>query len=162
MSSRVSKIDRSLVDSLTASIFWMLNYENTSYPWRTQTIGKHWRPRVWRVSWRIDHAQATCSFSFNQKKFSLAISQIGLYSNVQETYSFIIIYKEQCWKFCLKGYTNYFKKTKYILYKFSIANNIVLKVTANFPNQYYFWIFGTMSENFVLLPFFQGKNVITL
>lgn len=60
MSSRVSKIDRSLVDSLTASIFWMLNYENTSYPWRTQTIGKHWRPRVWRVSWRIDHAQATC------------------------------------------------------------------------------------------------------
>lgn len=79
MSSRVSKIDRSLVDSLTASIFWMLNYENTSYPWRTQTIGKHWRPRVWRVSWRIDHAQATCSFSFNQKKFSLAISQIGLY-----------------------------------------------------------------------------------
>lgn len=79
-------------------------------------------------------------------------------TNVQETYSFIIIYKEQCWKFCLKGYTNYFKKTKYILYKFSIANNIVLKVTANFPNQYYFWIFGTMSENFVLLPFFSREK----
>lgn len=79
MSSRVSKIDRSLVDSLTASIFWMLNYENTSYPWRTQTIGKHWRPRVWRVSWRIDHAQATCSFSFNQKKFSLIPWSLWLY-----------------------------------------------------------------------------------